>query len=99
MIASAVDGKNCRDSVSEAEAGALAEMVSWVVCAPPEGVTVCRSKSHVTPLGSPEHAKLTGESNPFSGVKVSVSVPWPPELTVSEGEEVLSTKLGCELMV
>ena len=78
---------------------ALAEMVSWVVSAPPEGVTVCCSKSHVTPLGSPEHAKLTGESNPFSGVNVTVSVPWPPELTVSEGDEVLSTKLGCEFMV
>jgi hypothetical protein len=74
-------------------------MVSWVVSAPPESVTVCCSKSHVTPLGSPEQAKLTGESNPFSGVNVSVSVPWPLELTVSEGDEVLSTKLGCEFMV
>jgi hypothetical protein len=75
------------------------EIVSWVVAAPPEGVTVAWSKEHVAPVGSPEHARITGESNPFSGVTVTVSDPWPPELTVSEGNEVATAKLGCEVMV
>ena len=66
----------------------MVEMVSWVVTAPPEGVTVAWSKEHVAQLGSPEHAKVTGESNPFSGVTVSVTVPWVPEASVSEGAEV-----------
>jgi hypothetical protein len=76
------------------------EIVSWVVAAAPEGVTVGWSKVHVAPVGSPEHAKITAESNPFTGVTVSVTDPWPPELTVSEGDETASRKLGCgELMV
>ena len=53
----------------------LVEMVSWVVAAPPEGVTVAWSKEHVAPAGSPEHARITGELNPFTGVTVSVTVP------------------------
>ena len=75
------------------------EMVSWVVATSPEGITVSWSKEHVAPLGSPEHAKVTGESNPFTGVTVSVSAPWPPELTVSEGNDVLRIKSGWEGMV
>jgi hypothetical protein len=74
-------------------------MVSWVVAAPPEGVTVAWSKEHVAQVGSAEHSRITGESNPFTGVTVSVTVPWPPELTESEAVEVPSTKLGCELIV
>jgi hypothetical protein len=74
-------------------------MVRWVDTAPPEGVTVAWSKAHVAQVGSPEHARITGESNPFCGVTVSVTVPWPPGLTVSEFDEVPSTKLGCEVMV
>jgi hypothetical protein len=75
----------------------LVEMVSWVDTAPPEGVTVAWSKEQVAPAGSPEHARITGESNPLSGVTVTESVPSPPELTVSEGDEVASVKSGCEL--
>jgi hypothetical protein len=74
-------------------------MVSWAVAAAPEGVTVAWSKEHVAPEGSPEHARITGESNPFTGVTVSVTVPCAPGLTVSEAGEVPSTKLGCELIV
>ena len=99
MKASAVSGKNGRDSGGKAEDCVLIEMVSWVVAASPEGVTVSWSKEHVAPLGRPEHAKVTGELNPFSGVTVSISAAWPPEFTVSEGSEALSTKLGCKVMV
>jgi hypothetical protein len=70
-----VNGKNGRDPGRKAEDCAPAEMVSWVVAAAPEGVTVAGAKVHVAPAGSPEHAKLTGESNPFCGVTESVTVP------------------------
>jgi hypothetical protein len=74
-------------------------MVSSVVAAAPEGVTVDGAKEHVAPAGNPEHAKLTGESNPFSGVTISITVPWPPESTVSEAAEAPSVKLGSAFMV
>jgi hypothetical protein len=72
----------------------MVEMVSWVDTAPPDGVNVAWSKEHVAQLGSAEHARTTGELNPFTGVTVSVTVPWAPEVSVSEGAEVPSTKLG-----
>ena len=73
--------------------------MSWVVAAAPEGVTVAGTKDHVAPEGNPEHARLTEESNPFSGVTVSVTVPWSPESTVSEAGEAPSVKLGSEPIV
>jgi hypothetical protein len=99
VIASAVNGTNGLDPGRNAEDWALVEIVSWVDTAPPDGVNVAWSKEHVAQLGSPEHARITGELNPFSGVTVSVTVPWPAELTVSEDVEAPSTKLGCAVMV
>jgi hypothetical protein len=51
------------------------------------GFTVGWSKEHVAHVGSAEHARITGESNPFSCITVTVTVPWAPELTVSEGDK------------
>jgi hypothetical protein len=99
VTASAVNGKNGRDRDCKAEAWALATMVSWVVAAAPAGVTVAGAKEHVTSAGSPEQAKLTGAANPFTGVTDSVTVPWPPESTVSEAGEAPSVKLGSAAMV
>jgi hypothetical protein len=92
---SAVYGKNGRDPAGNADDCVPVEMVSWVVAAPPEGVTVDWSKVQVAPAGSPVHAKTTAESNPFTGVTVRMTDPWLPELTVSEGVETASRKLGC----
>ena len=50
----------------KAEDCVLAEMVSWVVAGSPKGITVSWPRKHVALLGRPEHAKVTGESNPFS---------------------------------
>jgi hypothetical protein len=94
-----VNVKNGRDAGCKAEDCALTEMVSWVVAAAPEGVTVAGAKEHVAPAGSPEHAKLTGESNPFCGVTDSVTVPWSPESIVREAGEAPREKLGGEDMV
>jgi hypothetical protein len=94
-----VKGKSGRDPGCKAEDCALAEMVSWVVAAAPEGVTVAGAKEHVAPVGSPEHAKLTGEANPFCGVTDRVTVPWLPESTVSEPGEAARVKLAGEDMV
>ena len=60
----------------------------------PEGVTVVGLKKQVTPLGSPEHAKLTAELKPFWGVTVRVTAPWPPESTMSEVGDAPSVKLA-----
>lgn len=60
-------------------------MVSVVVAdVLPLGVTVCGLKLQLAPAGKPLHAKLTAESNPFSGVTVNVAVPLCPTLIVSE---------------
>lgn len=62
-------------------------MVSFVVAAAPEGVTVDGLNEHEAPVGSPEQAKLTEELKPFCGVTVKVVVTCPPDWTVSDGEE------------
>jgi hypothetical protein len=64
VTASAVNGKNGLGPGFNPDC-TLAEIVSWVVAAVPDGVTVAGAKEHVTPIGNPEHAKLTGELNPF----------------------------------
>jgi hypothetical protein len=99
VIASAVNGRNGREPGCKAEDCALLEIVSWVVAGEPEGVTVAGLKAHVAPVGSPEHAKLTVESNPFPGVTVSVTVPCSVAVPVSEVGEAVSVKKGCWVMV
>jgi hypothetical protein len=64
VTASVVNGKNGLGPGFNAVC-ALAAIVSWVVAAVPDGVTVAGAKEHVAPVGNPEHAKLTGELNPF----------------------------------
>jgi hypothetical protein len=74
-------------------------MVSCVVTAAPAGVTVAGLKAHVAPAGRPEQAKLTAESNPFSGVTVSVTAPSKVEVAVTESGEALSVNAGAGAMV
>ena len=50
------------------------EMVTVVVAADPEGVTVAGLKAQVTPVGRPVHAKSTVELKPLLGVMVTVAV-------------------------
>jgi hypothetical protein len=73
-------------------AGAV--IVRVVVAALPEGVTVAGLNAHEAPAGNPEQAKLTAALNPFCGVIVSVVVPVPPALSVSELGEAANVKLG-----
>lgn len=92
--ASADVGKNGQELRRWFAACALAEMVSWVVAALPDGVTVEGLNEQLVPLGNPELAKLTVELNPFCGVTVSVTAPSPPELTVNEPGDAPNVKLG-----
>lgn len=99
ITASAVTGKSRRDSGRMEDDCAAATMVSWVVAAAPEGVTVVGWNEHVASAGNPEHAKLTGELNPFCGVTESVIVPWATESTVSAFGEAARAKLAGADMV
>jgi hypothetical protein len=78
----------------KAEDCALEEIVSCVVAAAPEGVTVAGLKEQAVPTGSPEQAKLTIVLNPYCGVTVRVTVPCPPDWMVSEEGEAPNVKLG-----
>jgi hypothetical protein len=69
-----------------AEAEALAAMVSWVeTAALLVGVTLEGLKEQVAPAGRPEQARPMAELKPFCGTTVMVTLPWLPELMVSEG--------------
>ena len=75
-------------------------IVSVVVVAPPDGVTVEGEKLHVAPVGRPEHANDTADENPFCGVMVRVVVPLDPAVTVNDaGEAVMPKSAGGRLMV
>ena len=91
---SAVAGKNGLDPVRSAALCAGVAIVSCVLTAAPEGVTVLGLNVQLAPLGSPVHAKLTAELNPFAGVTVMVAVPAPPESTVSATGLAAKPKLG-----
>ncbi len=69
-------------------------MVSWVVDACPEGVTVVGLKEHEAPVGKLEQEKLTTELNPYCGVMVRSTVPWLPEFTVSDVGEASNVNVG-----
>jgi hypothetical protein len=56
--------------------------VRVLVTAAPLGVTEVGLKLHAASEGSPLHAKLTGELNPFWGVTVNVAVPLFPATIV-----------------
>jgi hypothetical protein len=62
---------------------AVVVTVSVLVAAgTPLGVTEVGLKVHAASEGSPLHAKLTCELNPFSGVTVNVAVPLCPATIV-----------------
>ena len=69
-------------------------IVIVVATALPDGVTVAGLNVQLAPAGNPEHAKLTAELNPFSGVTVSVNVPCPPETIVKADTDFDNPKLG-----
>ena len=71
-------------------------MIVSVVVAdlPPLGVTVCGLKLQLASAGKPLHAKLTAESNPFSGATVNVAVPLCPAAIVSEVGLAETVKAG-----
>ena len=71
-----------------------APIVNVVVTALPAGVTVAGLNEHEAPAGSPLQANETAALNPLSGVTVSVTVPCPPELIVSEPGEAPSVNVG-----
>jgi hypothetical protein len=93
-MAMAVNGRNGRELDREAADCELVEIVSTVVAAAPEGVTVVGLKEQVAPAGTPEQAKLTAELKPYSGVTVSVTVPGAPDLTVREDGEAPNVKFA-----
>lgn len=68
-------------------------IVRVVAAAPPAGVTVAGLKAQLAPAGRPEHAKVTAELNPFVGVTVTVTVPWPPGCNLSVPAVEVSEKL------
>ena len=60
--------------------------------------TVVAENAQAAPVGSPEQANVIGdvEGNPFSGVSVMISVPLAPAVTVSDGVETPTVKVGPE---
>ena len=70
------------------------EIVSTEVAEAPEGVMLDGLNEQADPAGTPEQAKLTLELKPYFGVTVSVTVPWLPELTVSEAGDACNVKVG-----
>jgi hypothetical protein len=65
-----------------------------VETAVPEGVTVAGLKEHEAPAGSPPQPKATAAAKPFCGFTVKLTVPFAPELTVSDEDEAESVKVG-----
>lgn len=89
-----VSGRNAPELECTADDREEAEIVTAVVAAAPEGVTVVGLNEQVVPVGSPEQAKLTVELNPYCGVTVSVAVPEVLELIVSELGETPRVKFA-----
>jgi hypothetical protein len=76
-----------------------AELPDWMVAvvlmgSPPVGVTVVGLNEQVSPVGSPEHEKLTGALKLLIGVTVIVAVPLAPVNTVRLVVGVLAEKSG-----
>ena len=93
-MAKPVAGRNGLEAGRTKLAFALTAIVSCVVAAEPDGVTVVGLKEQVAFDGNPEHAKLTVELKPFCGVTVRVTFPWPPDARVNEEGDIPSVKLG-----
>jgi hypothetical protein len=98
-IANPVAGKNGHEPSRTTLACALLAIVSCVVAANPEGVTVVGLNEQVAFAGNPEQTKLTAELKPFCGVTVRVTLPCPPDAKVKEEGDVLSVKLGDKRLI
>jgi hypothetical protein len=90
--AKAVNGRNGREF--EAVELEPAEIVSEMLAAAPEGVTVVGLKEQVAPAGSPEQAKVTVALNAYIGVTVSETVPEAPDPMAREEGETPRVKFG-----
>ena len=73
---------------------ALTAIVTCVVAAEPDGVTVVGLNEQIAFRGSPEHAKEIAEFMPPHGVTVRIACPKPPEATVTTFGETAMEKLG-----
>ena len=98
-MANPVAGRNGRKSGCTALACAVLAIVSCVVAADPEGVTVVGLNEQLAFAGNPEQAKLTAELKPFCGVTVRVTFPCPPDATANKEGDALSVKLGVWMIV
>jgi hypothetical protein len=97
--ATAISGARLVDPLDNAADCAAEDIVRVVVAAPLVGVTVIGLNLHAAPAGRPEQVKLTADLNPFCGVTVNVTVPWPLEMIVSAFADSASAKVGGRLMV
>jgi hypothetical protein len=75
------------------------EIDNIAVAGAPEGVTDIGLKEQVSPLGSPEQAKLTGKLKPNCGVTVSEYVATLPATSVSAGGEACKVNVAFRLIV
>jgi hypothetical protein len=71
-------------------AAAVIVRTSFVVWA---GVTEAGLNEQLAPAGNPEQAKVTAVLKPFCGVRVNVTVPWPPAPRVSDAGEPVKVKV------
>jgi hypothetical protein len=77
--ANVAPGTQPRGPCIRAEKGVVVVTVRLVLIAPePVGATIAGENVHPASVGSPVHAKLTFEVNPFCGVNVTVNVPLEP---------------------
>ena len=93
-MAKPVTGKYGREFGRTTLACALTAIVSCVVAAEADGVTVLGLNEHVAFGGSPEHAKEIAEFMPPHGVTVRIEFPTPPGSTVTTVGETEMEKLG-----
>ena len=93
-MAKPVTGKLGHELGRTTPACALTAIVSCVVAAEPDGVTVVGLNEQVAFRGSPEHAKEIAEFMPPHGVTVRIVYPTPPEATVTTFGETAMEKLG-----
>jgi hypothetical protein len=77
-------GNSGRELRCRAASAVVVLIVSVVVAAAPEGVTIAGEKLHAAPDGNPEQVNETLEVNPDSGVRVIVVDPLCPPVTVIE---------------
>lgn len=93
-MAKPVTGKNGREFGRTTPDCTLTPIMSCVVAAEADGVTVVGLNEQVAFAGSPEHAKEIAEFMPPHGVIVRIVFPTPPGSTVTTVGETAMEKLG-----